>query len=153
MSRPEQVEDLLRAFAARDLDAIRVLADAGADLDAAGGGGLTPLMRAVLRGDMVAVEWILAAGADPDVRTGDGKAALDFARELGRDGLVELLVAAGAEVPAGVETEGLEAPLPTPVSRPTLEPPASVAPPAHRQPARFSDQRPDVFADEIDDMF
>ncbi len=150
MSRPEQVEDLLRAFAARDLDAIRVLADAGADLDAAGGGGLTPLMRAVLRGDMVAVEWILAAGADPDVRTGDGKAALDFARDLRRDGLVELLVAAGAEVPAGLET-----PLPTLPTAPVPEslPQMSTEPVARRQPQGFSDQRPDVFDDEIDDRF
>ncbi len=96
MSHLDRAEDLLRAFSARDLDAIRDLADAGVEIDALGGGALTVLMRAVLRGDGVAAEWILAAGADPDARGHGGETALDLAHRLGRRDLIDLLIAAGA---------------------------------------------------------
>ncbi len=143
MSRPDPVENLLRAFAARDLDAIRALADAGVELDAAGGGGLTTLMRAVLRGDGVAVEWILAAGADPDVRTADGKTALGFAREQENDALVELLIIAGASVREPAEVDP-----PAPLNLAT--PPAPKAATRQRAPSNaFSDR----FADRFDDQY
>ena len=92
MSSLQDVENLLRAFSARDLDAIRALADAGVAIDSRGGGSLTALMRAVLRGTPTTAEWLLAAGADPDARADDGKTALDFARDLGRQDLVDLVV-------------------------------------------------------------
>lgn len=160
MSRSDTVENLLRAFAARDLAAIRDLADAGVELDAVGGGGLTTLMRAVLRGDGVAVEWILAAGADPDVCSLDGKTALDFARALGHDPLAELLIAADASVEPLVD----EPPGTMPVSAPAAAPaedlslgsmPSRQAPPAAKaasQPPR-PDEIVDALADSIHDRF
>ncbi len=147
MSSLDQVEDLLRAFAARDLTAIKALADAGLDLDTIGGGGLTTLMRAVFRGDAVAVEWILAAGADPDARGVDGMRALDFARMLERRELVELLIAAGAstEAASGAGPDKVEG---TP-------PPATPRPAANRATgtALAYDVLPDDVGDQIDDRF
>ena len=129
MSRLDQVEDLLRAFATRDLSGIRALADAGLDLDATGGGGLTALMRAVLRGDAIGVEWILAAGADPNAHSDDGKTALDFARDLDRRELIELLTAGGASVETALGAE-----------RSVVE-----------ETLIWADEVSDAFAEEIDD--
>ena len=154
MSRLDHVEDLLRAFSARDLDAIRALADAGVELDAPGGGGLTALMRAVLRGDAVAVEWILAAGADPDARGDGGETALDLARELGREPLVELLIAAGAAAARDVEPAPAG---PAAEQAPRVAEPASPIPrrrpPRSKPPAPALDRRSDTFGDDIDDRF
>ncbi len=140
----------MRAFSARDLDAIRALADAGLELDTAGGGGLTTLMRAVLRGDGVAVEWILAAGADAGSRTADGKAALDFAREIGRNDLVELLIAAGASAEASAGVDAPKAPAASPETmRVVVE---TAAPEPTPQPV-WAEQITDSFADQVDDHF
>ncbi len=156
MSRLDSVEDLLRAFAARDLGTIRALADAGLDLDAAGGGGLTTLMRAVLRGDSVAVEWILAAGADLAVSTSDGKTALDFARAIGRQDLVELLSVADAAVgrPEDDDSEEWE-PAPELLTKPSRVPgSASAREPTRRRPTPlWHDEMSDTFADRFEDRF
>lgn len=160
MSCLDPVEDLLRAFAARDLGAIRDLADAGLDLDATGGGGLTTLMRAVLRGDSVAVEWILAAGADSDASTTDGKTAVDFANAMGRHDLVELLSAAGASVGVASDDDVDEVEASCPLSETAR---AKPKPAAQRQrtwpiirrsrPGRWVDKIPDAFADQFEDIF
>ncbi len=143
MSSQEGAEELLRAFTSRDLSAIRTLADAGLDLDAPGGAGLTVLMRAVLRGQAVSVEWILSAGADPDVRTHDGKTALDFARQIDRPELVDLLIAAGAAVAAEAELAVGD----------RLDPPEPAAEAAntHRVSNVFQDELADRFDDAISD--
>ena len=153
MTRQEEVEALLRAFAGRDVAAIRALGEAEIDLDAPGGGGLTVLMRAILRGDAVTVEWILAAGADPDAPSGDGRTALDLARSLGRLDLAELLLAAGA---AGKQS--LQASLALgerSASAAPCEPSAVAAPPAAAPSLSgdtFSDGIEDVFEDRFDDL-
>ena len=139
MSRLQDVENLLRAFSARDLDAIRALAGAGVAIDSRGGGSLTALMRAVLRATPTTAEWLLAAGADPDARADDGKTALDFARDLGRQDLVELLIAAGAtDTDPWTESLTMEPPekpplaeMPSPAETP---PPPETPPPAETAP-------------------
>ena len=154
--RSEEVEELLRAFAARDLDAIRRLADEGHDLDARGGGDLSVLMRSVLRGDAVAVEWILAAGADPNVRGDDGKSALDLARELDRPALAELLVMAGAEAEGPAEEPAAvldEVPDEEPAERPIETPTPVPSPPIQAEPAPTRPARGRAWGDELDDEF
>jgi ankyrin repeat protein len=55
----------------------------GADVNARGGGGYTPLHLAASRGNADAVSRLLARGADATMRTGDGRTAADVARERG----------------------------------------------------------------------
>lgn len=67
---------LMHAVHKKQGAAVRTLLDAGADPDAACGGGLTALMMAAGCGDAATVTLLLAHGADPHVKTADGLTAL-----------------------------------------------------------------------------
>jgi ankyrin repeat protein len=75
----------------------RLLA-AGADPNAAGGGGYTPLHIAASRGDVQGVALLRAHGADASARTADGRTAAAIAAERGHPDLAASLAAAA---PAG----------------------------------------------------
>ncbi len=65
-----------------DRDATAFLLKAGANPNARGPEGTTPLVRAAERLESLAtIDLLLAAGADPTVRTADGKTVLQRARE------------------------------------------------------------------------
>jgi uncharacterized protein len=68
------------AVAARERDAIEVLLDAGADVNAVQHEGYTPLLEAAQSGESEIVELLLERGADPDARLKDGRTATDLAR-------------------------------------------------------------------------
>ncbi len=144
-SRQEAVEALLRAFAERDLGAVRALAEAGCDLDTKSA-GLTVLMRSVLRGDGETAEWILAAGADPGVRGSDGRTALDLARATGSAEMVELLVLSGSPIDEEITDAAID---PPPAAEPAL--PCRAAGERQILGDRFDDRFQDRFDDPFDD--
>lgn len=73
------------------LDTVRVLLEAGADVNATQHGGYTPLLQAAAAGKKDLVLLLLEHGARPDCLCDRGKSAADYARERGHTELVELL--------------------------------------------------------------
>ena len=93
-------------FAARqgDLASARLLASAGADVNAAAASGTTPLVVAAHSGHGDLAAWLLAAGADPDAAEA-GYSALHAAVLRGDPALVAALLERGAD-PDIVMTRG-----------------------------------------------
>jgi ankyrin repeat protein len=89
-SSEEPVPDLQlhEAATAGDVDAIRRLVAAGADLDARDDGGRTPVMAATLAHQTEAVRVLLEAGADVDIR--DDRLDNPFLY-AGAEGLLDIL--------------------------------------------------------------
>ena len=69
----------------KDVEGVRMLVDAGADVDAAGDLDETPLHVAVRHGLADAVACLLQAGADPDVPCVFGDTARERAQRHGGD--------------------------------------------------------------------
>ncbi|HYD55020.1 MAG TPA: ankyrin repeat domain-containing protein [Gemmatimonadaceae bacterium] len=67
----------------RDIEAIRRLVEAGADVNARAGGGWTPLHLAASRGDVALVDYLLARGADRTARADDDRDAVAIAEAYG----------------------------------------------------------------------
>ncbi len=85
---------------------VEVLLAAGADVNAAGADGMTPLMQAVIyhqdrTGKSAFVETLLGRGADPNRADEEGMTALIYAADHGKVEVVRSLLAAGAELDAG----------------------------------------------------
>ena len=70
---------------------MKLLADRGADLNAASPNNTTPLMMAAQYGSEDSVRLLLDRGADPGRRNMKGLGAADFAKLAGRDNLAERL--------------------------------------------------------------
>ena len=87
----------LRAAAAGNISALEEALAAGADPNARGGRGWTPLMHAANKGYKLLVPPLLKAGAKPNLRAADGATALFIAALRGHSGIVELLMKAGAD--------------------------------------------------------
>jgi hypothetical protein len=82
---------------AADPETAHTLARLGADVNATGGSGRTPLMFAVMRHRADMVQAWIAAGADIHLARPDGATALTDAEESGEDDdIVEILRTAGA---------------------------------------------------------
>lgn len=63
----------------RDFDCVRLLVEAGADLDAAQEGGFTPVHAAAQNGDFEIVKLLVERGCDPHRKTPEGKTPADLA--------------------------------------------------------------------------
>lgn len=87
-----RVQPLHAAVAARNVDAVALLLERGADPDARQQEGYTPLMAAAGAGRSDMVDMLLARGADPGLVNHAGKTAADVAREQGHDALADALV-------------------------------------------------------------
>lgn len=72
-------------------DAVALLLDRGARVDARAPNGNTPLMMAALYGKEESVALLLERGADPTLRNGSQRTAPELARAAGRDFLLPLL--------------------------------------------------------------
>ena len=79
---------------------LELLRDAGADLEATDGYGLTPLHYAARRGDTKVVSLLVEVGVDVDAKTLDKETALHYAARGGDTKTVSLLVDAGVDVDA-----------------------------------------------------
>lgn len=79
------------AASAPDDDALKLLLQHGAAVDARAPNGMTPLMMAASEGPSSAVNLLLAAGAQPGLRNDQGQSAADCARQRGRDRLADRL--------------------------------------------------------------
>ncbi len=101
----------LRAAATGDLSALKKALAAGADPNARGRRGWTPLMYAANKGYSLLVPPLLKAGAKPNLRAADGATALFIAALRGRSEIIKLLMKAGADPkikgPKGRTAEGL----------------------------------------------
>ena len=90
---------LMLAARAGRTDAVNVLADAGADVDARETwNGQSALMWAGAEGHVPVVETLIARGADIRARSNSGATPLLFAVRKGSIGAVRALLAAGADV-------------------------------------------------------
>ena len=79
------------AAAGRNRDAVRVLLEHGAEVNAPQEGGWTALHAAAQNGDAEMVRLLIAAGADVKMRAANQQNALDLALTKGQQDVVELL--------------------------------------------------------------
>jgi ankyrin repeat protein len=76
-----KVQPLHAAVAGRNVEAVRLLLERGADVNARQQVGYTPLMGAASAGREDMVQLLLDRGADPSLTNDDGKTAAAIARE------------------------------------------------------------------------
>ncbi len=79
---------------------VRLLLDAGAQIEAKDNGGATPLYGASQEGHLEAARLLLACGAAVDEGTNDGSNSLMIASEMGHIDVVRELLAHGAAINA-----------------------------------------------------
>ncbi|HLX85349.1 MAG TPA: ankyrin repeat domain-containing protein [Terriglobales bacterium] len=84
-ANPMQVMPLHSAASARNLEAVRLLLEHGAPVNAQQHGGWAPIHSAAQNGDKPMVELLLKHGADPKLPNDDGKTPGMVAREKGHD--------------------------------------------------------------------
>ena len=78
-----------------DLDRLRLLVDAGADVNTKAGEGYTALHVAAERGDLEMAEFLVAKGANPNAATTSKRTPLHEAVHYSRRESIELLLANG----------------------------------------------------------
>jgi hypothetical protein len=103
---PDQDDALSTAIDVKSPAVVRVLVDAGADVNALGPYKQSHLLNAASMGNAEVVKILLGAGADPNVPNEYGIAPLSSASEQGQLEIVKLLIAGGANVNAIEEPYG-----------------------------------------------
>ena len=90
-ANPTQVMPLHSAASARNLEAVRLLLEYQAPVNARQQAGWTPIHAAAQNGDRPMVDLLLQHGADPKLANTDGKTPAAVAREKGHDAIAALL--------------------------------------------------------------
>ncbi len=88
---------LIDAAEKGQIERVKALLEAGADVNAKGENSWTALMVAVLGGNTEAVQVLLDAEADVNAKAKDGRIALMWAEDSGHNEIVEILKKAGAK--------------------------------------------------------
>jgi ankyrin repeat protein len=88
---PMRVQPLHAAVGGRSFDAVRMLVEAGAPIDAKQQKGFTPLQAAVHQGNVELTTYLLARGANPKLQNDEGKSAIGLAAEDGNSAILKLL--------------------------------------------------------------
>jgi ankyrin repeat protein len=89
--------ELQQAVGRDDMAGLKAALGKGADINARGSGGQSPLMQAVLGGKINAVKYLLRKGADPTVAENDGYTPMHGAGFQGRAEIAEALIAHGLD--------------------------------------------------------
>ncbi len=92
--------DIHKAAYDRNIEAVKQAIDDGADLNAKGRYGATPLLGAVNNSQKEIVELLIANGADVNAKADDGWTPLHSAAHWGHKEIAELLINKGANVNA-----------------------------------------------------
>jgi uncharacterized protein len=92
-ANPMQVMPLHSAASARNLEAVRLLLEHGAPVNARQQSGWVPIHAAAQNGDRLMVELLLKHGADPTLANADGKTPAAVARDKGHHEISALLEA------------------------------------------------------------
>lgn len=79
---------LYRAAAEGDVESMRILIAAKADINRPSRNGFSPLMGALARKQVEASKVLLSAGADRNCRANDGRSVLDLARTNGLENVL-----------------------------------------------------------------
>ena len=91
---------LMGAVLLESLETVRFLVSQGADVNAHGGGGFTPMTWASMQGHNKIVRFLVSKGADVNARDGYGQTPLRLAVVNGNFRTVKFLVSKGADVNA-----------------------------------------------------
>jgi ankyrin repeat protein len=97
---PASAADLLRAATQGDLQHVKELLAAGADVNARSSSGETPLHNAAYSGNVALMELLLASGADVNAKERSGATPLHVAAQRGYMEVAEVLLAHKASVDA-----------------------------------------------------
>ncbi len=103
-------EALYTAIEKGDVEMVRLLVEAGADVNAAEGfGGNTPLHEAVEKGDVEIVKILVAAGADVEAKGYFDRTPLTLATEEGATEIMQILLGSGPDADTSASGEDKEA--------------------------------------------
>lgn len=92
----DQVAALNSAVFGRDLECVKMLIEAGANVDIASAGGFVPLHESASKGDLAIVKLLVASGADVRRKTPDGKTPLALAEAAKHKEVITYLKSMGA---------------------------------------------------------
>lgn len=65
-----------------DLESVKILIDAGADVNAKGDNGCSPLFNAVIGRNPKVIELLIKSGSSAGLRNDDGRSVLEYAQNI-----------------------------------------------------------------------
>jgi ankyrin repeat protein len=75
-----------------ELESVKILIDAGADVNAKGDNGAPPLFNAVIGGNPKVIELLVKSGANANLSNDDGRSVLEYAQNINSSiGVLDIL--------------------------------------------------------------